>query len=239
MERQDEPRPEKPPPHHRGWQHLRVGLEIRGTSVRVNSIWLVDQPALQATRLMGPIFTRVDLGTTPVLVEAFADPRVTRSTYREKVGHHYGMSESGLVYVSVPFTDVRELSDIHIRVIDASTSRDAVGDPAFVAELFDRPPDSMQIVGTVTAVSLLQHPDWLKVAPELGLSAVAGCIEIYIDPEKRYRWRIRRVSGEVVAEGARAHGTREACDADVAWVRAHVASLEVLASDSSGDRCGH
>lgn len=238
MEKQDEPGPKKPPPHHRGWQHLRVGLEMRGASVRVNSIWLVDQPALQAARLVGPIFTRVDTGTTPVLLEAFADPRVTRSTYREKVGHHYGRSDSGLVYVSVPFTDIRDLTDIRIRVIDASTARDTVGDPAFVAALFDRPPESMQVVGDVTAASLRQHPDWLTVAPALGLAAVAGCIEIYIDPEKRYRWRIRRVSGEVVAEGARSHGTRDACEADVAWVRAHVASLEVIASDATGGACG-
>jgi hypothetical protein len=200
-------------------------------------MWVVEQPAIQSSRLVGPIFTRVDVATTAVLLEGFADPRVTRSTYREKLGHHYGRSTVGTVHVSVPFTDVRELADVRIRLIDASRSPETAGDPAFVEGLFDRPRESMTVVGDIGAASLKQHPDWLKVAAQLGLPAVAGCIEIYLDAEKRYRWRVCRASGDVLAEGTRAHTTREACEADVAWMRAHVASLDVCASDTTGRTC--
>jgi uncharacterized protein YegP (UPF0339 family) len=237
MERQDDYKREKPPPHHRGWRHLRVGLEIRDAAVRVTSLWVVEQPAIQSSRLVGPIFTRVDLATTPVLLEGFADPRVTRSTYREKLGHHYSRSATGIVEVSVPFTDVRELADIRIRLIDASTSQTTAGDPALVEGLFDRPRESMVVVGDIGAASLRQHPDWLKVAARLGLPAVPGCIEIYLDAEKRYRWRICRASGDVLAESAKAYETREACEADVAWMRAHAGSLEVCAADTTGRTC--
>src|SRR5262249_43932253 len=160
---------------HRGWHHLRVGLEIAGRSVRVVSIWVVDKPAFQADRLSGAFFARVDVGHEPVLLEAFADPRVTRGTYRERVGHSFGLEESGIVSVSVPFTDLRELTDVRIRVIDFSKAGAFAGDPSSVAKLFDSPPDSSPIVADINAASLRKHPDWLKVATALGLPARAGC----------------------------------------------------------------
>jgi uncharacterized protein YegP (UPF0339 family) len=201
-------------------------------------MWVVDQPAVQAERLIGPVFTRVDLAAEPVLVEAFADPRITRGTYREKVGHSYGVGESGIVYVSVPFTDVRELSDVRIRVIDTSKAGSFAGDPASVAAFFDSPPEPSPIVGDIGATALRKHPDWLKVATALALPAKAGCLEIYLDHEGRYRWRLRRASGEIVADGAGPFLTREACEADIAWVRAHAASIEVLGLDSNGGTSG-
>jgi uncharacterized protein YegP (UPF0339 family) len=226
--------PEKPDrnPHHRGTQHLRVGIEIRRESTRVVSIWVVDQPAVQFDRIRGPVFARVDVGTAPVLVEGFADPRVTRSTYREKVGHHFGVAPAGIVHVSVPFTDVRELAELRIRVIDATTAQPSGGDPKSVTGIFDSPPPSMHVIADVPAATLRHHPDWVKVAETIGLPVRPGCFEVYRAADGRYRWRLRRANGDVVAESAAAYPTREGCDADIGWVRANAEAIDVTGADS-------
>jgi uncharacterized protein YegP (UPF0339 family) len=198
-------------------------------------MWVVEQPAIQANRLADPILTRVDLAGQPILVEAFQDPRITRGTFRiEEAGHSYRTEDSGIVYVSVPFNEGRELSTLRIRVIDGSKDRAPATDPTAVAALFDNPPQSMPIVGDIDAASLRKHPDWLKIATALRLPAEAGRFEIYIDQEGRYRWRLQSTSGEIVADSSEAYPTREACEAGINWIRSHAASLEVVALDLGG-----
>lgn|SRR5262245_35244654 len=237
MDRKTDTRERPPNANHRGSRHLRVGLEIHTRSVTVAAIWVVDQPAIQASRLVGAVLTRVDVGGRPALVQAFADPRVTRGTYRKVVGHSYTIEESGLVYVAVPFSDLRQLTDVRIRVIDASKSRGSASDPGGVAALFDSPPDSMSLVADLDVESLKKHRDWLKVGTTLGVPAEAGHFEVYADRDGRYCWRLRRASGDIVADSGRGFPSREACEADVQWVRTYAASLRIVALDVPGGRC--
>ena len=223
--------------YHRGSRHLRVGIEIHAQSVRVASLWVVDQPAVQAARLVDPILSRVDLGGEPILIEAFGDPRVIRGTFQEGAGHSYLVEESGIVYVSVPFTELRQLSDLRIRVIDASKARVSATDPAAVSALFDSPPESMPIVGDIDGAALRKHRDWSKVATALGLPVELGRFEIYVDRAGQYRWHLRRASGEIVAESGQAYMTREACEADIHWIRTHVGSLGIVPLDLPGGTC--
>jgi uncharacterized protein YegP (UPF0339 family) len=226
-------------PHHRGTRHLRVGIELGRDGARVRSIWVVDQPAVQFDRIRSPIFARVDVGAATVLVEGFADPRVTRSTHREKVGHHYGVAPSGIVHVSVPYTDVRELAEVRIRVIDATTAaqQPAGDDPKSVAAVFDDPPASMHVVADVPAASLRRHPDWGKVAEAIGLPIARGCFQIQRGPDGRFRWRLRRADGDLVAESARPFPTREACEADIAWIKTNASDLDISAADVDPGAC--
>jgi len=223
--------------NRRGSRHLRVGLEISPAGVRVASMWAVDQPSVQSARLVEPILARIDLATRPVLVEAFADPRVTRGTFRKDLGHSYGVEQSGVVHVSVPFDDLRQLAEVRIRVLDASNAGLGATEPVGVAALFDSPPDSVRVIGDVDTASLRKHPDWLKVAAAL-VPADPGRFEIYLDRAGEYRWRFRRASGECVADSGQGYASREACENDVRWVRSHAPSSPVVSLDLlEGTRC--
>jgi hypothetical protein len=61
-----------------GKKHLRVGLEFNGRTVRLNSIWAVDQPLVQLDRFAKDILVRVDVPGHPPFVEALDDPRQIR-----------------------------------------------------------------------------------------------------------------------------------------------------------------
>jgi uncharacterized protein YegP (UPF0339 family) len=221
----------------RGVRHLRVGILMQGRNIRVDSIWVVDQPAIQAATLVEPILARVDVAGRLVLVQAIADPRITRGTFRKELGHHYGVADSGTFYVSAPFSDVRDLSEIRIRVIDASRSRGSATDPDSVAALFDRTPDSMSIIADIGATVLQTHRDWTKVATELALPTEVGRFEIYIDSSRAFRWRLKRSGYGIVGESAHAHPTREACEEEIRWIRAQAESLSVVPLDVPGGGC--
>jgi uncharacterized protein YegP (UPF0339 family) len=186
---------------------------------------------------VGAIFARVDRGSKPVLIEAFEDPRVIRGTFRKNAGHSYLVKEAGIVYVSVPFTELSQLADFRIRVIDASKSGGYATDPADVGALFDSPPASVPIIGDIDGVSLRKHRDWMKVATTLGILAEVGHFEIHVDRAGQYRWNLLRASGEVVADSGQTYATREACEADIHWIRTHAASLVVVPLDLPGGKC--
>jgi uncharacterized protein YegP (UPF0339 family) len=224
--------------NRRGTRHLRVGIEIQPGGVGVASVWLVDQPVIQASRLVEPVLVRTDLGGVPVLVEAFADPRVIRGTYQEGLGHSYRVEKSGVVEVSVPFTDPPELANLRIRVAEVSGTALPATDPREIAALFDNPPESMRIVGEVDTDRLGRHRDWPKVAATLGLGADLGRFEVYLDRAGQYRWRLRRATGEIVAESGLGYPSREACEASLLWIRGHASTLPVVALDLPGGAAG-
>ena len=95
----------------------------------------------------------------------------------------------------------------------------------------------MSLVGDLGVESLKKHRDWLKVAATLGVPAEAGHFEVYVDRDGRYRWRLRHASGDIVADSGQVFPSREACEADVQWVRTHAASLRIVALDVPGGRC--
>ena len=138
----------------------------------------------------------------------------------------------------MPFTDLRELAEVRIRVIDATTAQPSGGDPKSVTGVFDSPPPSTHVIADVPAVTLRQHPDWVKVATTIGLPVKHGCFEVYRTADSRYRWRLRRTNGEVVAESTAAYQTREACEAEIGWVRANAGAIELSASDAAPGPCG-
>jgi uncharacterized protein YegP (UPF0339 family) len=211
--------------NYRGTRHLRIGIEIHAASANVVSMWLVDQPAVQATRLVGEIITRVDLGHRPVLVEAFADPRVTRGTYRPQVGHAFRGEESGIVHVSVPFTNLSELDDVRIRVVDTGKTGRGVFDPASVSALFDKPLEGTAVVADINAATLSKHPDWSKVVEQD--KTAAGVFEIYALESGQFAWRLRR-AGVIIAEASKPYATRRACLEEIKWIQTHAESLPVV-----------
>jgi uncharacterized protein YegP (UPF0339 family) len=217
--------------NRRGTRHLRVGVSIQPRSVRVVSMWVVDQPVIQRTRLTKPILVRVDLAGEPVLVEAFDDPRVSRSTFREGAGHFYTVEDTGVVYISVPFTDVRQLSDVRIRMTDASKTRLASTEADDLVYAIDDPPRSMRTLGEILSPTLQTHNDWPKVARQLGMPSEPGRFEIYVDRAGKYRWRLRRPDGEIVASSGQGYRTRDACEADLLWIRTHITTTPVVSLD--------
>ncbi len=106
-----------------------------------------------------------------------------------------------------------------------------------VAALFDSTPESMPIIADFDGASMRKHPDWLKVATALGIPAEAGRFEIYVDRAGKYRWQLRRASGEIVADSDQEYATREACEADIQWIRTYVASIDIVGLDMSGGQC--
>ena len=59
-----------------------------------------------------------------------------------------------------------------------------------------------------------------------------GHYEIYVDRAKKYRWRLRRPGGLIVADSGQGYVTRAACEADLRWIiewgaRAPVRSLDL------------
>lgn len=236
-------RPDKTPdgknPSHRGSRHLRVGVEMRERSASIASMWVVNQPAVQAGRLVGPVLTRVDIAMAPALLQGFEDPRIARGIYRKDVGHAELAGESGVVYVSIPFDRLSELSELRVRVIDATHLAAVPVDPQSVAGLFDAPPRNTVEVTDFNIDALRKHRDFVKVAAQLGLPYEPGRFEIYADRLRQFRWRLHRPNGDVAAESAQAYPSREACEEDIRWIRSHAAAAGVVSLDlpAAGASC--
>jgi uncharacterized protein YegP (UPF0339 family) len=180
-----------------------------------------------------PILVRVDVAGEPATVETHPDPRATRSTMREGLGHYFGVAEQGILNVSVPFASVTDLANVRIRLTDLSGIELAERDATTLERLLDRPTPEMRTVYEVNSTDLYAAPDWPDVARPLGIPADAGRFEIYLDVQRRYRWRLRRTSGEIVADSGQGYDNRHQCEADLAWVRAHAAIAPVTALDTS------
>jgi hypothetical protein len=219
--------------HLRGTRQLRVGLELGARSARVRSMWRVEQPAVQVVARGQPLLARVDLAGKPVLLQALADPRATRGVYRQGLGHSYGRTDTGVLYVTVPFTDLRELGQLRIRLLDVTRNRTGEIRPDALAALFEHPAEGTHLLADVDAAELMRHPDWAKVAGGPGVATAAGRFEIYVDHAGEHRWRLLR-GAEIVADSGEGYPTREACEADLRWVRAHAADAEIVSLDLPG-----
>lgn len=217
----------------RGARHLRVGIELHARSARVYAIWVVEQPSVQVVLRGQPLLVRIDLAGKPVLVQALADPRVTRGVYQKELGHSWGTAENGVLFVEVPFFDLPQLRDLRIRVLNVAKTPTGEVDPDALAALFDRPPPDAQLAVDLDAATLMRHPDWVKVSGALGVPLAAGRFEVYVDKAGEYRWRLLR-GREIVADSGEGYATRGACEADLRWLRANAASASVAALDAPG-----
>jgi uncharacterized protein len=237
MDPEHDPQPDRPRKDaprsdtRRGTRHLRLRIEIGVGAPRIVSMWMVEQPAVQLPRLVHPIVFRVELAGQLVFLDSAPDARVLRGTYRERVGHSFTSMVSGIVEVSVPFTDARQLAGLRIRMADVSRVPLRTREPGEVAPLFERPPDTVRMLGEIDAEALRNHPDWSKIGVTLGVPAEAGRFEVYVDRAGQYRWRLRRAGGDILADSGEGYATREACEADLRWVRGYAGSVPVVPLD--------
>ena len=216
----------------RAARYLRVGVLLRPRSVQVTSIWLVPTPPTRSLVVGNPILVRVDVDGSLVAIELLVDPRITRGTMRPEVGHSLATGDEGVCYLSVPFTAASELSAVRIRLTDL-TGVAAPTTGAALAQLIEQPSAAMRAVHEITAAQLQGCPDWAAVAAAVGVPHDAGRFEIYRDKASRYRWRLRRGDGEIVADSGQGYLTRSECESDLAWVRAHAATVPVHAHDAT------
>lgn len=225
-------------PHHRGCRHLKVGIEIGAKASHVKSIWVVDQPAVQHTHLTGPIYVRIDVAGKPVLLQAFPDPRICRGVNRPKLGGHYfHMLDSALLHVTIPFDDERELTEVRVRIVDATPAKVAPTDHRGVLHLFDKPPVQAIVLTDIGIDVLRKHLDFVKVAKTLGWIVHPGSFEVFTDRDGGFRWRLRRMDDAVMAESAQAFATRAACEEDIRWVKANAAASPITSHDLPGGGC--
>lgn len=215
----------------RGTRHLRIGIELRPRSIRIVSLWLVDQPVVQRVRLTKPLLARVDLAGKPILLEAFDDPRVIRGTFKKGAGHSFIVQDTGVIHVSAPFSDAAQLSSVRIRLINTSKAKLASFNAADLMHVVDQSPRHVRSLGEINSEEIVTHKDWPKVARQLGMPSETARVEIFVDRQGKYRWRLVRPSGEIVATSHQGFGDRSACEADLLWVRANVPSAPVAPLD--------
>jgi uncharacterized protein YegP (UPF0339 family) len=150
---------------------------------------------------------------------------------REGVGHSFSLADAGTLFVSVPFVSVTELADVRIRLTDLSGVTLPKRNLASLTRLFDQPMPGMRAIRELDTASLQAAADWPDVARQLGIATHAGRFEIYIDEAGQYRWRLLRISGEIVADSGQGYRTRQECEADLAWLRMHAGDAPVTSLD--------
>lgn len=227
----DDEQPREPQGNMRGTRHLRVRLEIGDAGSRVESIWIVDQPVIQHEGLARDLVARIDVAGRMQLVEAFDDPRMHRGAYRKDIGHSWTRVPTGIVELSIPFVSVVDLAHLGVRIVDRKTAGLTASDVGTIAKWFDAHADVAKVGWQLGRAELQSAPAWAQVAGRLGLAKVTGRFEIYVDAAKRFRWRLRRPDGEIVADSGEGYATRDACEADLRWIRGNAASATIVSLD--------
>ena len=154
---------------HRGTRHLRVAIEVSEEGLKVLSLRTVDQPVVQRAELYKPILVRVEVGGTPVFVDAVPDPRRTRGINDPQRGHSFGRAAAGVVQASIPFDDPGEILNAEIRIVDVSQAVKRVHDAEALSALVDEGEEAVLTLGVVTPTQLAEHRDWERVAETLDL----------------------------------------------------------------------
>lgn len=230
-------------PSWRGDRRLRVALELTRRGIRVAGVSLLEGPAVQRPTLAGDVAVRVDVGGELALVDAVEDPRIERGVSRRgKLEHSYRRHAAGTLVVEVPFGRGAALHQVGIRVASLARLKTRSTDPLVVARYFEEPTRGVREFRALALADLVSHPDWERVAPAVGVAPeTRAAFEIYVDSRGRYRWRLRRPDGRIVAASAQAYGDRGSCERDLRWIRhfglsAEVRSLDVRPARSSAGR---
>ena len=217
----------------RGQRRIRVALDMGERSARVAGLWALDGPAVQRPTLDGTHVAQVLVGGVTSILQSFDDPLGQRGVARRgEVGHSYGKSERAIVHVDVPLPMGELPGEITIRIADVSK----IGQGPIVAAEFETLLASkrraVRIVAEITAEQLAAHPEWATLRlGGLAPSIAAGRFEIYVDRAGKYRWRLRRPDGQIVADSGQGYAERSACEADLRWVREHGVSAPVRSLD--------
>jgi uncharacterized protein YegP (UPF0339 family) len=216
----------------RGERRIRVALDIGERSTRVTGLWMVDGPAVQRPTLDGTHVAQVIVGGVTVLLQPFDDPLVLRGIARPgEVGHSYSASEHATVHVDVPVPKGDPSGEITIRITDVSRFAERpIAATGFEAIASKR--GAVRTVAEINTAQLVAHPDWATL--NLGgstPSSAEGSFEIYVDRAGKYRWRLRRPDGQIVADSGQGYADRSACEADLRWIRAHGVNAPVRSHD--------
>jgi uncharacterized protein YegP (UPF0339 family) len=172
---------------------------------------------------------RVQVDGRTVLLQSFDDPLLVRGIAPPgETGHSFSRRDRAVVHIDVPITEGQPVGDIAIRLVDLSKVPRRPTDPAAVDELLVRMPHAARVVASVSQADLITQPSW----PTLGLPGapaepVGGRFEIYVDRAGKYRWRLRRPDGELVADSGQGYADRGALEADLRWIREHGLSAPV------------
>ena len=218
-----------PNDRRRGLKHLRVGIALSDEGSHITSLWVVDQPVIQRDVLRRALVSRVDLPGGTTLVQSFDDPQVLRGGYRKNEGHHWGRASTGTLYVSVPFTHVEQLEDLHIRLVAREDLGPLATDATTLASRFDEPGLRPRV--ELRTQDLRGHHDWKGVAERLGVPEPKGRFEIYVDEAGEYRWRLRGPGNQIVADSGEGFETRAQCERELQWVRAHARNAAITSLD--------
>jgi uncharacterized protein YegP (UPF0339 family) len=207
-------------------RHLVVGLELTQKVVRVFSVSLVDKPMVQLPIYSRALASLVELPRMPTVVQTYADPRESRSTYRKGEGHYFGRLDTGIVHVGVPFVAVDDLPGLRIRLADTRDmplkERNAETLREFLAE-----PARGHVLCEVVHKDLATHADWLNIARALRIPTATGYFEIYRDKAKHFRWRLCKANDEILADSGGGYDTLAQCESDLRWVREHAPNIPV------------
>jgi uncharacterized protein YegP (UPF0339 family) len=223
----------------RGNRHLHLMVEFSDREPRILGVSLLEGPAVQRRTLSGALAVRVEVNGKSMLIDAFDDPRITRGISRpEARGHSFLSHERGTVFVDVPL-GADPLAAVEIHFADLSLVRSRAIEPAVIARYFDVRTRGMRRRGALTLEHLIQHPDWKRIGPLVGVAPrpLEG-FEIYRDRRGHFRWRLRRPDGDIVADSGQGYPAREACEADLRWIRSEGFRAEVRSLDitQSGER---
>jgi uncharacterized protein YegP (UPF0339 family) len=217
----------------RGERRIRVTLEVGPRSARVTSLEPLEGPAVQRPALEGTHVAQVLLGGTTVLLQAFDDPLLVRGIAPPgEIGHSFSRIDRGIVTVDVPLPEGELPGEIAIKITDLSKLKRRPTDPEGVQALLDAPPRAARAVADVRAAELVQHPDWAMLGlPGTPPIPPTGSFEIYLDRAASYRWRLRRPDGQIVADSGQGYRSREACEADLRWIKEYGTTAPVHSED--------
>lgn len=217
----------------RGERRIRVTLEVGPRSARVASLEPLEGPAVQRPALEGTHVAQVMLGGATVLLQAFGDPLLVRGIAPPgEVGHSFSRIDRGIVTVDVPLPEGELPGEIAIKVADLSKLERRPTDPEGLQALLDDPTPAVRTVADVGAAELVRHPEWATLGlPGTPPIPPTGSFEIYLDRAGKYRWRLRRPNGHIVADSGQGYRSREECEADLRWLREHGTTAPVRSDD--------
>lgn len=220
-----------PPPAARP-RYLQVGIRLGARSATVESVRLVTGVPARLLAAGHPIVSVVDIAGGIRHAARYQDPRIFRSTRRDEHGdHHVGPAGDGTIEVSVPFGSLTELSRVRVVVADLSASPVGSADAAELARLVEQRQPGRGVVQEFGLAEIRATRSWPEVAAALGLPAETGSFEVFVDRAGRYRWRLRRPTGEIVAVAGQGFPTRAECESELGWVRQNAALAPVTSRD--------